>query len=414
MFVPHEGGVVVASDGHVSDMDHGSADDAEDRIADEAEDVKQHAREARVEYEVARGLYVDYARSLESVLRDCLTAKRIDCHSITSRAKDPESFERKSAQLSPEGTAKYSNPMEEITDKAAVRIITYFLNTVEEVAEIISEQFEVLEQERKVSDDPTRFGYQSTHYLVRYLPARTMLPEYARFRDLVAEIQVRTILQHAWAEIEHDIQYKSSSVLPRAIQRRFAALAGLIEISDREFQAINDENHAIQVEARRKIDIGGDLDKVEITADSVRAYLDKNYGPDGRMSDFSYRWTARLLLRLGFNNLAEIQECIREYNDDHISRIVFASRRGQLTRFEAVLLAAMGDAFILGHPWMVDHTYGKWWYTKQLLAQLDRLKAEEVSIGDFKPPHYPESFLSRSSDLEHLRGQLASEPDTGS
>jgi ppGpp synthetase/RelA/SpoT-type nucleotidyltranferase len=70
----------------------------------------------------------------------------------------------------------------------------------------------------KVSDDPTRFGYQSTHYLVKYLNTRTMMPEYTRFRNLIAEIQVRTILQHAWAEIEHDIQYKSSSVLPRTIR----------------------------------------------------------------------------------------------------------------------------------------------------------------------------------------------------
>lgn len=394
---------------HVSDADHGSAEDAEDRIADEAEDVKQHAHEARTEYEAARGLYVDYARSLGSVLSDCLTAKQIVYHSITSRAKDPESFERKAAQLSPEGTAKYPNPMEEITDKAAARIITYFVNTVDEVAEIISEQFEVLEQERKASDDPARFGYQSTHYLVKLSSARTALPEYVRFHDLTAEIQVRTILQHAWAEIEHDIQYKSSSVLPRTIQRRFAALAGLIEISDREFQAIDDENRAIQVEARRKIDIGGDLDKVEITADSVRAYLDKNYGSDGRMSEFSYRWTARLLLRLGFANLAEVQECVNGYDHDNISRIVFGSRRGQLTRFETVLLASMGDAYILGHPWSADHNYGGWWYARQLVQSLDRLKAAGVPTRNFKPPHYPESFLSNSAELEDLRQRLADE-----
>ena len=399
----------MTSDVHVNDIDHGSAEDAEDRIADEAEDVNQHAREARIEYEAARGLYVDYARSLERVLSDCLTAKQIVYHSITSRAKDLESFERKAAQLSPEGTAKYSNPIEEITDKTAARIITYFLNTVDEVAAIISEQFEVLEQERKASDDPTRFGYQSTHYLVRLSSARSALPEYARFRDIVAEIQVRTILQHAWAEIEHDIQYKSSAVLPRTIQRRFAALAGLVEISDREFQAIDDENRAIQVEARRKIDIGGDLDKVEITADSVRAYLDKNYGPDGRMSDFSYQWTARLLLRLGFANLAEVQECVNGYSDDNVSRVAFKSRRGQLTRFETVLLASMGDAFILGHPWFTEHSYGEWWYARQLVQSLDRLKAAGVATRNFKPPHYPESLLSNSADLEDLRQRLADE-----
>lgn len=389
------------------DADYVSSQDTEELIADEAEEAKHRAHEARVEYEAARGLYLDYARSLENVLRDCLNVKGIISHSITSRAKDPDSFERKATQLTPEGTAKYSNPTEQITDKAAVRIITYFLSTVEEVEEVIGQQLEVLQQERKVSDDPTRFGYQSTHYLVKYLNTRAMLPEYMRFRDLIAEIQVRTILQHAWAEIEHDIQYKSSSVLPRMIRRRFGALAGLIEIADREFQAIDDENRAIQLEARRKIDLGDDLEKVEITADSVRAFLDKNYGADGRMSDFSYRWIARLLLDLGFVDLAEVEAAIQEYSDDHISRVAYGWRQGQLTRFETVLLASMGEAFILAHSWALENSSEDDWYARRLLLMLDKLKEAGVPVGSYKPAHYPESVLARAEKLEVIRKQLA-------
>lgn len=404
----------MTSETSVSDADHISAQDAEELIADETEEVKRHAHEARVEYEAARGLYLDYARSLESVLRDCLNAKGIISHSITSRAKNPDSFERKAAQITPEGAAKYSNPIEQITDMAAVRIITYFLSTVEEVEAVIREQFEVLQQERKVSDDPTRFGYQSTHYLVKYLNTRTMLPEYTRFRDLIAEIQVRTILQHAWAEIEHDIQYKSPSVLPRMIRRRFGALAGLIEIADREFQAIDDENRAIQVEARRKIDVGGDLEKVEITADSIHAFLDKNYGADGRMSDFSYKWTARLLLDLGFTDLAEVETAIRDYNDDHISRVAFGWRQGQLTRFETVLLASMGEAFILAHSWALSNSYDDEWYAVILLRRLEKLKEAGVPIGSYKPKHYPETALARAEKVEGIRRRLAAETQPSS
>lgn len=389
----------------IDDTDQASRDDTEALIADEARDVEQHARDARAEYEAAKGLYGDYAHKVESVLRDCLAVKKIVCHSITSRAKDAASFEHKAAQISPEspGAAKYSNPLEQITDKAGIRIITYFLSTVEEVSAIISEQFEVLEQERKTSDDPTRFGYQSTHYLVKFSPNRTALPEYAKFSGLIAEIQVRTILQHAWAEIEHDIQYKSSSVLPTAIRRRFAALAGLIEMADREFQAIDNDNRAVQAEARQKIDLG-DLDKVEITADSVRAYLDKKYLPDGRMSEFSYQWTARVLLRLGFTNLREVDQCISGYNDDAVSRAAFKSRRGQLSRFEAVLLASMGDAFILAHPWTGEALLD--WYAEFSILWLENMKEAGVKIGSYQPSKYPENVLSRSPELNSLRQQL--------
>lgn len=266
----------------------------------------------------------------------------------------------------------------------------------------------MVEQEHKVSDDPTRFGYQSKHYLVKHLDTRAALPEYTRFSDRIAEIQVRTILQHAWAEIEHDIQYKSSSVLPRTIRRRFGALAGLIEIADREFQAIDDENRAIQVEARHKIDVGGDLEKVEVTADSLRAFLGKNYGADGRVSDFSYRWAASLLLDLGFTNLAEVETAIHNYNDNHISRVAYGWRQGQLTRFEAVLLASMGEAFILAHSWALSPS-ADGWYVKYLLSKLDKLKAAEVPIGSYRPAHYPESALARTEKLDYYRRMRAIE-----
>jgi len=88
------------------------------------------------------------------------------------------------------------------------------------------------------------------------------------------------------------------------------------------------------------------------------------------MSDFSYRWTARLLLDLGFTNLAEVE-----------------------ARFEAALLASMGEAFILAHSWALGPS-ADGWYAKYLLQRLDKLKAAGVPIGSYRPAHYPESVVS--------------------
>ena len=63
---------------------------------------------------------------------------------------------------------------------------------------------------------------------------------------MICEVQVRTTLQHAWAEIEHDIQYKSENEIPKEIRRKFRALAGLVEIADREFQSIQDMDSALK------------------------------------------------------------------------------------------------------------------------------------------------------------------------
>jgi hypothetical protein len=80
----------------------------------------------------------------------------------------------------------------------------------------------------------------SLHYVVSLLPARSVLAEYRRYADLKAEIQVRSVLQHAWAEIEHDLGYKTALGVPRDVRRSFSRLAGLLELADKEFVSIRE------------------------------------------------------------------------------------------------------------------------------------------------------------------------------
>jgi putative GTP pyrophosphokinase len=127
-------------------------------------------------------------------------------------------------------------------------------------------------------------------------------------------------------------------------------LAGLLEIADREFQAISDEHERIRSDARRLIRANR-LEEVEIAPDALKAYLDRKLGPDGRMADWSYGWTARLLIALGFANLEQVDECISSYDDDQVSRALYGSRMGQLQRFEDMLLVAMGEEYIKRHLW---------------------------------------------------------------
>ena len=223
---------------------------------------------------------------------------------------------------------------------------------MDEVCKCIEKQFEIVERVDHGQSllQQERFGYQSVHFIVRLNAQRLALPEYQRFIGSKAEIQVRTILQHAWAEIEHDIGYKSSHVIPTVIRRRFAALVGMLEIGDREFQAIQNEDLSMRTQAIASIK-DGTLNTIEITPYALRAYLDKRLGSDARMSDYSYEWEARLLHKLGFSNLDQVNKCIEEFDDDRISRIVSDGRQGQITRFEYLLLASMSETYITKHPW---------------------------------------------------------------
>jgi len=352
--------------------------------ADVPFDFKRHRSEAIEVYHKLRPLYKRYSDIIHAILRESLKKSQIKVASIENRAKTIDSFGTKAslpASTNP-NLPKYPDPINEITDLAGIRIITFFPRAIDEVGEIITSEFEILEKSDKsdILKEEERFGYQSIHYLVKLKPNRIILPEYAQYDNLVAEIQVRTILQHAWDEIEHDIRYKSVEIIPTEIHRRFMALAGLIEIADREFQAIQDADNDLTQNARESVEEGR-LENIEITPDALKAYLDKKLGSDGRVSDWSYDWQAKMLRKMGFSNFSQIDDCISGLDDDHISRTVWGYRQGQIQRFDAILLAAMGENYIKLHPFA-----GQEWFTKGRTNRLAQLHDAGIKIRDYSPP----------------------------
>ncbi|MBS0534966.1 MAG: hypothetical protein JSR72_12990 [Proteobacteria bacterium] len=199
-------------------------------------------------YAVDRPKFEAYSTDVRRILIEILREEGINFQSIDARAKEVDSFERKISKRNDDGSLKYDNPLKEVTDLAAVRIIVFTPKLVGAVCDIIEKTFAV-EWKKDVGEersDTKNFGYQSVHYLVKHTDERLKLKEFKKFKGMICEIQVRTILQHAWAEIEHDIQYKSTSEIPKEIARKFRALAGLIEIADREFQSIQDMDIALK------------------------------------------------------------------------------------------------------------------------------------------------------------------------
>lgn len=344
-------------------------------------DFAEHRRIAVDEFLLVRPKYDAFAKAVKDILIQALSAKDIQVNSTDARAKDPESFGNKAAaqsEIDP-GAPKYPDPLNDITDLAGVRIITFFPRTVSDVGTCIREEFEVLEymDHRRTRLQEEQFGYLSEHYLVRLSSKRTTLPEYRAHSGLVAEVQVRTILQHAWAEIEHDIQYKSAITTPNTIRRRFMALAGLLEIADREFQAIQDDDEFLKEQARISVEQGA-LDQVEITADALRSYLDRRVGPDARSTDFSYEYTARILRRLGFTTFDQVDDCIEGYDGDVLSRTRWAYRQGSITRFELMLLAGMGHVYV---ERLTDDTA----WRDALRRTLAHFNNHGIQVGNYDP-----------------------------
>lgn len=229
------------------------------------ETIKQYSKEYQKTYAL-------FASKIKDILETILKGANIHPHSITHREKDPESLREKIQRFGKD----YDNPLEEITDLAGVRVISYFPKDIDKIAELIKKEFKIDPKnsiDKRQSENPTVFGYASVHLVVSLSNERVKLAEYSIFKNLRCEIQVRTILQHAWAEIEHDIVYKSTEDIPFELRRRFSSLAGMLEIADREFETIRIEE--AKVKRRIETDINKEDLNIPIDLISLRYYLEK-------------------------------------------------------------------------------------------------------------------------------------------
>ncbi|MGM0603502.1 MAG: GTP pyrophosphokinase [Bacillota bacterium] len=189
-------------------------------------------------YKNSKKNYKELTEKTASIIRKILKDNKILYQNLESRVKDLESFERKAMR------DKYVDPKTEITDLAGVRIITLFEKDVYNISDLIKENFEIdYSNSEDKSDllDADRMGYKSVHYVASLSEKHLSSEKYSKFSGMLFEIQIRSILQHAWAEIEHDRNYKLKGNLPRHLQRRFYSLAGMLEIADREFNSLAEE-----------------------------------------------------------------------------------------------------------------------------------------------------------------------------
>lgn len=177
-----------------------------------------------------------YGPILCSLIEELLRQAGIKFQHVGYRVKSAESAVRK---ISLKTGSRLS--LTNLTDLLGVRVITYFPHDVDKAADVIRDEFDIDEEnsvdKRKLLDFD-RFGYMSLHVIASLTPTRNHLAEYKRFSNTKFEVQIRSVLQHAWAEIEHDLGYKTEEAIPDEMRRSFSRLAGLLEIADEEFERI--------------------------------------------------------------------------------------------------------------------------------------------------------------------------------
>src|SRR5262249_18923189 len=115
------------------------------------------------------------------------------------------------------------------------------------------------------------FGYRSFHLVCTLSAARRSLAEWSKYRDLCVEIQVRSVLQHAWAAISHKIDYKTVSQAPTELRRGLFRLSALLELADDQFAALRDKSANLVQQYQSDVALG--QLNVALNLDSLTQYL---------------------------------------------------------------------------------------------------------------------------------------------
>lgn len=197
--------------------------------------------------------YEDVLELLSRHIRRVFSEKRIAV-TVKHRVKEFNSWYAKVLRLAASAQAGEDTVL--VTDVLGLRIVCPFLEEVELASDILRSLFHVREEEVKGSDYPVHFfGYDSIHFLVQvpkeFLDDRRLPEEF--ISNPVCEVQVRTILQEAWAEVEHELIYKADfSPLDEPLKRKLAAINANLTLSDIMFQEIRDYQKDLHTALRQR------------------------------------------------------------------------------------------------------------------------------------------------------------------
>ena len=270
-----------------------------------------HAQAILEEYRQQRPVFAKMRETIPAQVRALFDEAGIVVASIESRVKEEKSL---AGKLELKG-AKYGS-LADITDIFGMRIITFYVDDVDKVASVVERLFEVdwdnSVDKRKIHE-VDRFGYMSLHYICRH-------PDFPyRF-----EVQMRTILQHAWANMNHDTGYKTDVEVPKEYMRNMNRLAGMLELVDEQFSRIRTEINDYRRQVQSLV-TSGRLEEVPLDGDSFRSFL--NLGPfdalnrriasvnQAEIQEVSLMPYLAFFKLLGFKTLGDVADLIRDNAD---------------------------------------------------------------------------------------------------
>ncbi|WP_411168746.1 RelA/SpoT domain-containing protein [Clostridium sp. MB05] len=219
--------------------------------------VEEKIKDNNIDVEVLKDIYndfVDYEMSYENqadFISNILRSQPM-IHSVKSRIKEPDRLIEKIIRKTEDRKLKYGedfqfaleNYKNQINDLIGIRVIHIFKDQWQDIHEFITKTWKVIEVTANVreGDNTKKFeelnievrsrisGYRSVHYLVEFYPTN---------EKVIAEIQVRTIFEEGYGEIDHRLRY-SHVEIPEILKSNLLLFNRIAGSADEMASLIND------------------------------------------------------------------------------------------------------------------------------------------------------------------------------
>jgi len=230
--------------------------------------VKVNFEGVLAEFATREELLKTFCEKTKALIEASLQDKSIRYHSVQARVKTKEKLRQKFTDPD-----KDYNKLDDITDLAGLRIITYYEDDVDLAAEVVKKEF-ILDPKNSIdkrATDPDRFGYHAINYVCWHLKKRTSDVEYKKFCGVRCEIQITSILGYAWSELEHD-WYDLKNAYPPEVRRKFSRIMALLQIADSEFLNIRETRRQYQKSV--KVRVEAKVRNLPINSVSMRSFIE--------------------------------------------------------------------------------------------------------------------------------------------
>ena len=256
-------------------------------------------------YKKIRPLYKNFVDEIIFSIHQLSIDNNLQFADLKGRVKSLESVNEKIRRH------EIQKPNEEIYDLAGVRIVCLFEKEMQLFAVLLEKNFEITwKQNKKEGLGTNTMGYQSLHYCIK-LGNNYNGPRYNRFKGLICEVQITTVLMEAWGLINHNLVYKNEDAIPAELQRDLNNVASLLEIAQGVFNNSDDKRIEYLKDLKEKNSDKKSILNQQINYETIKLYSEE-YFPEKDVSEFWQNELIQDLDKSKYKLIADINSTVEK------------------------------------------------------------------------------------------------------